>query len=100
MEHILSVVLEIKEEWYKPPSTYFGIKRIEFEHQSYARSAVMELYFYLISHINEDPIKAVEDFRHMADCFACEAKNDKINFMFSIYCDVASDVLDIFLGMQ
>lgn len=100
MKYVLSVINDLRDEWYKPPSSYYRRKRIEFEHQSYARSAMDEIRFYLMEHENENPITAVENFRYMVDCFACETKNGGANFMFSVYYDVASDVLDVLLGMQ
>ena len=100
MKYVLSVINELRDEWYKPPSGYYRRKRAEFEQQSYARSAMNEICFYLMEHENENPITAVENFRHMVDCFACETKNEDSNFMFSVYYDVASDVLDVLLGMQ
>lgn len=100
MKYILSVINDLRDEWYKPPSAYYHRKRVEFEQQSYARSAMDEIRFYLMEHKNENPISALENFRYMVDCFACETKNDGANFMFSVYYDVASDVLDVLLGME
>ena len=100
MKYVLSVINDLRDKWYKPPSCYYHRKRIEFEQQSYARSAMNEICFYLMEHENENPITAIENFRYMVDCFACETKNGGANFMFSVYYDVASDVLDVLLGMQ
>ena len=100
MKYVLSVINDLRDEWYEPPSSYYHRKRIEFEQQSYARSAMNEICFYLMEHENENPITAVENFRYMVDAFACETKNGDANFMFSVYYDVASDVLDVLLGMQ
>ena len=100
MKYVLSVINDLRDEWYKPPSSYYHRKRAEFEQQSYARSAMNEICFYLMEHENENPITAVENFRYMVDAFACETKNGEANFMFSVYYDVASDVLDVLLGMQ
>ena len=100
MKYILSVINDLRDEWYKPPSSYYHRNRAEFEQQCYARSAMDEIRFYLMEHENENPITAIENFRHMVDCFACKTKNGEVNFMFSVYYDVASDVLDVLLGMQ
>lgn len=100
MKYVLSVINVLRDEWYEPPSSYYHGKRIEFEQQSYARSAMDEICFYLMEHENENPITAMENFRHIVDCFACKTKNGEINFMFSVYYDVASDVLDVLLEMQ
>lgn len=100
MKYVLSVINDLRDEWYKPPSSYYHRKRAEFEHQSYARSAMDEIRFYLMEHENENPITAVENFRHMVNDFSCETKNVEAKIMFSVYYDVASDVLDVLLGMQ
>lgn len=100
MKYVLSVINDLRGEWCKPLSSYYHRKRIEFEQQSYARSAMDEICFYLMEHENENPITAVENFRRMVDCFACETKNENSKFMFSVYYDVVSDVLDVLLGMQ
>lgn len=100
MKYALSVINDLRDEWYKPPSSYYHRKRIEFERQSYTRSAMDEIRFYLMGHENENPITAVEDFRYMVDCFACKTKNGEANFMFSVYYDVATDILDVLLGME
>lgn len=100
MEYILSVINELRDEWYKPPTSYYRRKKADFECQSYKRSAMDEIKFYLMEHENEDPVSTLEEFRYMMDCFACETKNGGANFMFSIYYDVATDVLDVLLGMK
>lgn len=100
MKYVLSVINDLRDEWYKPPSGYYHRKRADFEYQSYARSAMDEIRFYLMEHENENPITAVENFRYMVDGFACKTKNGGANFMFSVYYDIASDVLDVLLGMQ
>lgn len=99
MKYVLSVINNLRNEWYKPPSSYYHRKRAEFEHQSYARSAMDEIRFYLMEHEKENPITTLEKFRSMVDGFACETKNDGAKFMFSVYYDVASDILDVLLGM-
>ena len=100
MKYVLSVIDELRDEWYKPPMRYYHRKRADFEYQSYKRSAMDEIKFYLMEHENEDPVSAVEEFRYMMNRFACETKNGGVNFMFSIYYDVATDILDVLLGMK
>lgn len=98
--YILTVIDEMREEWYKAPTTYYHRKKVDFEYQSYKRSAMEEIKIYLMEHKDEDPVFAMENFRYQMDCFACETKNGNANFMFSIYYDVATDVLDVLLGMR
>lgn len=95
----LSIIDSLREGWYGPPILYFQ-KKIEFEYKSYKHSALEEIKRYLIKHNKEDPIKMLEEFRYQMDCFACETKNPTANFMFSVYYDVATDVLDTLLGMS
>lgn len=97
IENVLFIIDRIRDEWYKPPENYYTLKRSVFEYQSYKRSAINEIKLYLIEHKNENPIDVMEDFRYQMDCFACETKNGNTNFMFSIYYDVATDILDALL---
>ena len=100
MKYILSVIDEFRDEYYKSPTSYYHRRKVDFEYQSYKRSAMDEIKFYLMEHENEDPVSAVEEFRYTMNSFACETKNGGANFMFSIYYDVATDVLDVLLGMK
>lgn len=95
----LSIIDSLREGWYGSPMLYFQ-KKIEFEYKSYQHSALEEIKRCLIRHNKEDPIKMLEEFRYQMDCFACETKNPTANFMFSVYYDVATDVLDVLLGMS
>ncbi len=99
MKYILSVIDQTRDEWYKPPTTYYKRKRVDFEYQSYKRSAVDEIKLYLMAHQDQNPVELIEEFRHMMDCAACETKRGSANFMFSIYYDVATDILDVVIGM-
>lgn len=100
IKYALLVIDELQNEWYNSPASYYHRKKIDFECQSYKRSAIDEIRFYLSEHENEDPILAIEDFRYMVDVFACDAKNGSANFMFSVYYDVATDILDTLLAMK
>lgn len=98
MRYVLTVIDKMRDEWwYKPPTDYYGQRRINFDYQSYIYSAMNEIKFYLMEHDDQNPISVMEDFRHLVDCFACDAKTAEQNFMFSVYYDVASDVLDMLL---
>lgn len=99
MKYVLSMIDKLRDEWYNPPITYHQ-KRAEFEYDSYKRSAINEIKMYLMSNDSKNPIIAVEEFRHMMDVFACETKDGNSNFMFSVYYDVATDVLDLLCGMN
>lgn len=100
MKKVLSIIDSLRDGWYNPPTKYGIQKKIEFYYQSYSSSAIKEIKFYLMEHKNEDAINAIENFRYLMDCFACEARNGSANFMFSVYYDVATDVLDVLLSLR
>lgn len=90
--------LEIYKEAYCPPlETYYKIKKIVFEQKSYERSAVDEIKKYIINNGYRDCISVMEEFRSMVDDFACKSTDGDTGFMFSVYYDVATDVLDMLL---
>lgn len=100
MWKVLSIIDSLREGWYDPPISYYDKKRTDFEYQSYKNSAMNEIKMYLMEHEKENPISAIESFRDQMNSFACKTKNGNSNFMFSIYYDVATDVLDVLLGMK
>lgn len=89
----LSIIDKLEKECYKPPETY-AQKRSIFIYQSYKRSAIEEIKKYLKEHKKENPITALEEFRCKMDYYACKTENGNANFMFSVYYDIATDVLD------
>lgn len=95
----LSIIDSLREGWYDSPITY-NKKRAYFECESYQHSAIGEIRRYLMDHNKEDPIKVVDDFCYMVDDFACKTKNSTASFMFSVYYDVATDIMDALLGMS
>lgn len=99
MTKVLSAIDSLREGWYFSPVIYHGKTKAEFKYRSYAHSGLEELNLYIVEHVDVDPITAIEDFRHIVDNFACETKSYELNFMFSIYYDVATDVLDVLLGL-
>ena len=84
-------------DWYKEPSTYYGVTKQEFLLSSYKTWALHELRVYVLQHPKDDPITCIENFRHMVDGYACDSKTPDANFMFSVSYDVATDVLDMLL---
>lgn len=99
-KNVLSILNSLREGCYNSPTIYHARKKVEFKCQSYQHAAIEEIKLYLLEHKNQDPLSAIEDFRYQVDCFACEAQDGDTNFMFSIYYDVATDILDILLGMK
>lgn len=102
MKEALFIIDSMRSEWYDEPATYYQ-KRDLFSQQSYAKSAMDEIIMYLIQHENENPIDALDDFRRMMNEFCRNAKNEfEVNrcYIFSVYHDVATDVLDVLLGAK
>lgn len=99
IKDILNVIEGERGGYYNPPISYYTQTNIEFEYNSYKKSALDEIKIYLINHKKEHPVKTIEDFRNMMDDFACQATTGSANFMFSVYYDAATDILDILLSM-
>lgn len=98
MNETISKINEMRKEWYQPPTTYYGMTKPEFNYESYRHSAIIEIIDILINYKHINPITLVEEFRDMMDDFACNAKTVSANFMFSVYYDVATDILDVLIG--
>lgn len=98
-KQVLSIIDSLRDGWYDPPYSY-KIKKMNFILKSYSRSAMNEIKLYLMENNQKDPISALEDFRYLVDHFACDTENADANFMFSVYYDVATDVLDALLTMN
>lgn len=98
INRVLFLLKELREEWYKKPSSY-RMKRVNFDLSSYQQAAFKEMEVYIISNMNIDPIEAIENFRYETDCYACSAKTPTANFMFSVYCEMAENVLDVLRAM-
>lgn len=108
IDHAISVINDMCSDWYGPPTKYYGPRRVIFIQRSYAHSAIKEIKRCLmganeyseIRYKNKDPFDLIEDFRKMVDYFAGNTKNGDTKFMFSVYYDVATDVLDILINEQ
>lgn len=98
-KQVLSIIDTLRDGWYEPPYTY-NIKKMDFMLKSYSRSAMNEIKLYLMENDQKDPISVLEDFRYMVDHFPCNTEDADANFMFSVYYDVATDVLDTLLTMK
>lgn len=99
VKHVISIIDTLRDGWYDPPYTY-KLKKMDFMLKSYSRSAMEEIKRYLMENDQKDPISVIEDFRYLVDDFACNTENVDANFMFSVYYDVTTDVLDALLTMK
>lgn len=95
----LEIIDKVRNGWYDPPKTYHQ-KKSKFEKQSYSYSALNEIKFYIMEHENKDPILLLEEFRYQMDRFVYCSETSEAQFMFSIYYEVATDILDVLLGMD
>lgn len=98
-KYVVSQVRNMREKWYKPPKTY-QMKNVRFKMISLNRSAMNEIERALLMNQNKDPFDVVDEFRSEMDRMACGAKTSESNFMYSVYCDVANDVLDMMLSLR
>ncbi len=95
IHHALLIIKEIKEEWYYLPKTY-TMKNSYFEMLSYQRCILEEIKMELLSHQKEHPIDVLENMFYKFNKHACETNSEKVNYIYSIGCDVIQDVLDVF----
>ncbi len=93
VEDAIIIINGIQNKWYKRPTNYYK-PNLNFKFQSYKHSAVNEIKSYLSKHKDQNAINVLEEFRNWVDTFACCTKDGETNFMFSIYYDVATDLLD------
>ena len=75
-------------------------KPIDLEYHSYMRSAIDEIKRYILESEDQNTFKILDDFRCLMDDFACSASTPNAGMMFSVYYEVATDVLDILLGTK
>lgn len=95
--YAISLIDEYRlEEWYDLPRRYEQKFLLQWE--SYKRTAIDEIKYYLMEHEDVNPISALEEFRCQMDDNACKSGSSEANFMFSVYYDVASDILDILIS--
>lgn len=95
-EKVLSVIHTLRRGWYVPNVSLF--KMDEFQRASYRMSALEELEDYFRSNLRapfrEDPWEILENFRKQCENASCENKTEDYKFMFTIYYDVVTDVMD------
>lgn len=72
--------------------------RARFEQACFINWAANEVYDYLDTHRDSDPLMVLEDMRYMANQFACAAKTPKKQFMFAVLYDTVTDIYDTLLS--
>lgn len=65
-----------------------------FEYRAYRLAGLEEVKKFIMEHENLGAMTAVELFRSKMDDFACRTNSPNAHFMFSVYYDTATDVLD------
>lgn len=96
----ISFIDTLLEGCYDKPITYYNKNRTVFKEQSYSYSAILEVRKYIADNCKGDAIDCVEKFRKMVDNYACHAQNEEMKFMFSVYYDTVTDLLDRFLEIR
>lgn len=78
-----------------------GLKRINndiFEYRAYRLAGLEEVKKFIIAHEKLGAMTSVELFRSQMDDFACRTKSPTAHFMFSVFYDTATDVLDALIS--
>lgn len=96
-KNALSAIDTLRLGWYDPPTLYRS--NTLFKYQSFRASGLNEIIKYLKERMDKNPISSIEEFRNMMGDFACGG-SDSANFMFSVYYDTATDVLDMLLNIK
>ena len=94
INHALLILSELEDEWYHPPTTYIGVKKMQFELLSYQRWALAEIKKVIRVNWDTHPMDTLDWFIHSLDKKACETTSPQVNYVFSIAIDVAREVLD------
>lgn len=94
VDYAILIITELENEWYKPPTAYYTVKKTMFEMQSYQRWAMAEIKKAIREHWDSHPIDTMEYFVYSMDKKACETSSPEMNFICSIACDVGREVLD------
>lgn len=84
-------------QMYKHPKEYYGVKKEIFMMHAYSRWAAEEIIRILKENPNTSSVDLVEHYRDKMDYFAASAHTAEANFMFSVACDTATDILDCLL---
>ena len=102
MEDLINIAKSFDTS-FNPRSYYFCAISSQFLIYSYRRWAIKDLIetiendIYFERHLKNtgiDPIYFMERYREKMDSFACLAKTEKTNLIFSVAYDLATDVLD------
>ena len=98
VNYAVMIIEELKDEWYKKPSTW-KMKKSSFEEMSYQRYALDEIKTYILQNQDMHPIDCLYEFRHQLNEKAATTMGAEANFVYLIIADVCRDVCDILMGM-
>lgn len=101
-KYILAQLRNMRAKYYKVPTYNPKSQRqkILFQYDSLQRSAMNEIIDYLTEIPWDDVIENLEDFRSKMDDQACKAKTSESSYLYSVYYDVATNVLDEVLFLK
>lgn len=94
----LILIDKYSRKFYRKPIRDNSVSRDVYNQRVFGNWAAMEIRDYIDKHRDWDPLMAVEEFRYAMDNFASSSTKSKNNFMFSVACDVATDILDMLLS--
>ena len=98
-QKVLEVIMDCETENLYPTELGY-LQKKEFALVSYNLSGLEALYYYILNYKGENMLEAVESFRQMVNDFSCEAGiNNPAGYIFSIYYDIASYILDLIIQM-
>ena len=93
----LQIIDDLLDDWYARPLIFYTKKKpFIFAQQSYARQGLLDLrdYIYQERFNTDNIIDLIGVWRDKMNDFSCLAKTPESTFIFSVYFDVANDVLD------
>lgn len=97
---ILNTLQRNLDDYQKIPPKYQFKKQYLFLQISYERSALEELENYFSAKdvpFEVDPMQELELFINRWNDVSCDSKTEEKRFLFSVYADVATQVLDFYI---
>ena len=95
-EHALALVEKLMKEEYQMPDR-FGISLDTYIFRAYQSWAIRDLYKYLTTADEKDPMAIFDNYICIADMNACYAKDELFSFKWSVASDVGTCILDDWL---
>lgn len=94
IEYVVDAIRRLKKIWYPKYEDNKHTPGYLIEWRSYSRFAMEEMVQYIRERPDQNAIVSLEDFRYQSDCRACESNSELKTYMYAIFYDVATDVID------